>query len=56
MMDHINSYHRESIGGRSPYEMFSFMYGEEILKLLKCHTVPPEEVTLKKSVFRKEVH
>jgi hypothetical protein len=26
------------------------------LKLLKCHTVPPEEVTLKKSVFRKEVH
>jgi IS30 family transposase len=56
MMDHINSYHRESIGGRSPYEMFSFMYGEEILKLLKCHTVPASEVTLKKSVFRKEVH
>ena len=27
MMDHINSYGRESIGNKSPYEMFAFLYG-----------------------------
>lgn len=34
MMDHINSYSRESIGNRCPYEMFSFLYGQEVLDLL----------------------
>lgn len=55
MMDHINSYHRDSLGGRSAYEMFEFMYGEGILKDLKCHMIPAKEVTLKNTVFRKEV-
>lgn len=56
MMDHINSYKRESLGNRSPYEMFSFLYGDNVLKLLECHPIPPQEVTLNQSVFRKEVN
>ncbi len=32
MMSHINSYRRASLGNKSPYEMFAFMYGEEVLK------------------------
>ena len=55
MMDHINSYKRESLGNRSPHEMFSFLYGDELLKQLECHLIPPQEVTLNPSVFRKEV-
>lgn len=55
MMDHINSYARESLGDKSPYEMFSFLYGQEILDLLECHLIPPQEVTLSSSVFCKEV-
>ena len=55
MMDHINSYKRESLGNRSPYEMFSFLYGDDLLKRLECHLIPPQEVTLNSSVFRKEV-
>ena len=55
MMDHINSYCRESLGNKSPYEMFSFMYGKKIMDLLECHHIPPQEVTLNKSIFRKEV-
>lgn len=55
MMDHINSYARESLGDKSPYEMFSFLYGQEILDLLECHRIPPQEVTLSSSVFCKEV-
>ena len=55
MMDHINSYSRESLGNRSPYDVFAFLYGEKILDLLKCQRIPPQDVTLNKSIFRKEV-
>lgn len=54
MMDHINSYCRESLGNKSPYDMFAFMYGEEVLKSLGCHKVPANDVTLNKSIWRKE--
>lgn len=55
MMDHINSYSRKSIGDKCPYEVFSFLYGAEVLDLLKCHRIPPQNVTLNRSVFRREV-
>lgn len=55
MMDHINSYSRESLGNKCPYDMFSFLYGDKILDLLGCHRIPPQEVTLSRSIFRKEV-
>ena len=55
MMDHINSYCRESLGNKSPYDVFAFMYGEKILDLLGCRRIPPQKVTLSRSIFRKEV-
>ena len=55
MMDHINSYGRESLGNRSPYDMFAFLYGKEVLDLLECHRIPSKNVTLNKSVFGTEV-
>lgn len=55
MMNHINSYGRECLGNKSPYEMFSILYGQETLDLLECHHISPQEVTLSSSVFRKEV-
>lgn len=55
MMDNINSYCRESLGNKSPYDMFAFLYGEKILDLLGCRRIPPQEVTLSRSIFRKEV-
>ena len=54
MMDHINSYTRESLGNRSPYDMFEFLYGQEALDLLGCHRISPNDVTLNSSIFRKE--
>ena len=51
MMNHINSYSRESLGNKTPYEMFSFLYGEEILKTLGCYKISPQNVTLNKSIF-----
>ena len=53
MMDHINSYARESLGDKCPYDMFSFLYGKDILDLLECHRIPPQDVTLNKSIFDK---
>ena len=54
MMNHINSYSRESLGNKSPYEVFSFLYGEDILKRLGCTRIPANEVTLKPSIFVKK--
>lgn len=54
MMDHINSYCRESIGNKCPYEMFAFLYGQDTLDLLGCHRIPPQEVTLNRSAFHRE--
>lgn len=51
MMNHINSYSRKSLGGKCPYEMFSFLYGEEILHLLGCVRIVPNDVTLNASLF-----
>jgi len=54
MMDHINSYARESLGDKCPYDMFAFLYDKEILDLLECHRIPAQDVTLNKSIFHKE--
>ena len=54
MMNHIDSYGRESIGDKCPYDVFSFLYGEDILPKLGCCKIEPDKVTLNSSVFRKE--
>lgn len=56
MMNHINSYSRESLGNKCPYDMFKFIYGNDLLDLLHCETIPTRMVTLNKSVFSKGVH
>ena len=51
MMDNINSLTRKSLGDKCPYEAFSFLYGEASLASLGCRRIPPNDVTLKPSVF-----
>ena len=53
MMNHINSYKRKKLNDRSPYETFSFHYGEEVLRLLGCTPVPDEDILLKPSLLKK---
>ena len=53
MMDHINSYSRVSLGNKCPYDVFRFLYGDDLLNLLGCTTIPAQQVTLNKSVFEK---
>ena len=52
MMNHINSYKRKKLNDRSPYETFSFHYGEEVLELLGCTPVATEDILLKPSLLK----
>lgn len=51
MMSHINSYARPSLGNRSPFEMFAFLYGQNmldaLLHLLCLSVITPENIILK---------
>lgn len=52
MMDHINSYRRESLGWKSPYEAFAFFYGKEILDCLGLTRIDPDDVILKPDLLK----
>ena len=53
MMNHINSYKRKDLGGKSPYEMMAFMYGEEVLEKLRIKQMAPDNVHLKPKLLTK---
>lgn len=55
MMSHINSYGRPDLGDRSPYEVFSFLYEEEILKKLRVSKIARNEIILKPSLMRRKL-
>jgi IS30 family transposase len=44
IFSHVNSVNRKIHMGKSPYEMFSFVYGESLPKLLGINRIPAEEV------------
>ncbi len=52
MMDHINSYGRKKLNNRSPYQSFSFYYGEEILRELRTNQIPADHVTLNPKLLK----
>lgn len=46
MFSHINSTPRESLNGRTPYEVFAFFYGEDLLRVLNVTRINKDAVTL----------
>ena len=46
MFSHINSTPRESLNDRTPYEVFAFFYGEELLEKLRVTKIEKDAVTL----------
>ena len=52
IVNHINSTPRESLGGRTPYEMALESYGEALLKELQLRPIPPDEVNLTPKLIR----
>ena len=47
MFDHINSTPRESLNGKTPYEMFEFIYGKDLLQKLGVNKIDRDKVILK---------
>ncbi len=47
IFSHINSTPRQALGGRTPYEVFSFFYGTKILDKLNVQKIEKDMVTLK---------
>lgn len=52
MMSHINSYGRNNLGNKSPYEIFASLYGEDILKMMGLTLISPDEITLNPSLLK----
>lgn len=53
MMSHVNSYARPNLGNKSPYDVFAFQYGEEILKILGLQKIPADEIILTPKLFKR---
>jgi len=47
MMSHINSYSRPALNDKTPFDLFSFAYGEDILTKLGIFKIPANEIVLK---------
>lgn len=52
MMNHINSYSRPELGDKSPYAMFSFFYGKQILDALGIKPIEPNAIILKPELLK----
>ena len=52
IVDHINSTPRESLGGRTPYDVALENYGIDILKALQLRSIPPDKVNLTPKLIR----
>lgn len=51
MFSHINSTPRESLGGKTPYEIFTFIYNENLAKKLCIQKIEKDEVTTTPHLF-----
>jgi IS30 family transposase len=53
MMNHINSYRRQKLGNKTPFEAFEFYHGREFLDKLGFEPIPPNSVILKPSLLKR---
>ena len=44
IFSHVNSVKRKIFGGKSPYEMFVFAYGDAVTKAMGIEFIPPDKV------------
>ncbi|MGI6587816.1 MAG: IS30 family transposase, partial [Peptococcia bacterium] len=53
MMNHINSYGRPNLGDKTPYEVFTSLYGEDFLREMGAKLIHPDKITLRPSLLKK---
>jgi IS30 family transposase len=47
MMSHINSYSRPSLGDKTPFDLFGYVYSTDLLETLGLQRIAPNEILLK---------
>ena len=47
LLSHVNSYSRPMLANKTPYELFSILYGEEVLQKLGIRRIPANDIVLK---------
>lgn len=52
MFSHINSTPRSILGGKTPYEVFTFLYGEDVANKLNILKIEKDDVTLTPSLLK----
>lgn len=52
MFSHLNSTPRLSLGGKTPYDVFTFLYGEKTAKKLNIQKIRKDDVTLTPSLLK----
>ena len=52
MFSHINSVPRESLGNKTPYEIFTFIYGKKLADKLNIQMIEKDEVTTTPRLFQ----
>ena len=52
MFSHLNSTPRASLGGKTPYEVFTFLYGKAVAKKLQITEIKKDDVCLTPSLLK----
>ena len=52
MFSHLNSTPRYSLGGKTPYEVFTFLYGKKVAQKLKITEIKKDDVCLTPSLLK----
>jgi IS30 family transposase len=53
MMSHINSYSRGKLNDKSPFDIFGFLYGYDVLEKLGIKNIAANEILLKPALLKK---
>ena len=53
MLSHINSYKRGKLNSRSAHQLFSFIYGDDILPKLNIREIEPNDIVLSPKLLKK---
>lgn len=53
MMSHINSYARDKLNDKSPFLLFSCLYGEEVPNFFNVTCIEPDDINLTKGLISK---
>ena len=51
VMSHVNSYKRSALNGKSPFEAFSLLYGEQVINLFPYKLIDPRNIILQPSLL-----